>query len=151
MANPNTRGNKFIATVWQAEDKGKYGEASFTTFNKKKEGGYENSQFSFVRFVGNGFQGFDKIVKELKKSKKENKGVKIVISSMEISRKQYYDEASGKKVFPKNYSFVVWDWGFPEDEDGEDSVMDKAPVVEEEKEIDDDVFGEDEENPFGED
>ncbi len=147
MANPQTRGNEFVATIWQAEDKGKYGEANFTTFSKKKDGTYENSQFSFVRFVGNGIEGFQNIIRQLENSQK---GVKINIKNMEISRKQYVDDA-GKKVFPKNYQFVVWDWDFMEDGDTPVSKktkkMDTPPVVEPEEE---DPFSEpEEEDPFG--
>jgi len=148
MANPQTRGNEIVATIWQAEDKGKYGEANFTTFSKKKDGTFENSQFSFVRFVGNGFEGFANIIRKLEKSQK---GVKIVIKNMEISRKQYTDENTGKKMFPKNYQFVVWDWDFMSDDgvpEGKKSKkMDTPPEVEEEEEKD--VFAEEEdEDPF---
>ena len=131
MSNPNTRGNKFQATVWQPEDKGKYGQAHLTTFNKKKDGSYENSRFSFVRFVGSGFEGFDKVVKKFGTTEK---GVKIIVKSMELSCKQYVDD-SGKKVYPKNIQFVVWDWEFDEgikrDKDADD--MDTAPEVVEER------------------
>lgn len=147
MANPQTRGNEIVATIWQAEDKGKYGEANFTTFSKKKDGTYDNSQFSFVRFVGNGFEGFQNIIRQLENSKK---GVKINIKNMEISRKQYLDD-SGKKVYPKNYQFVVWDWDFLSDDDTPETKkkskkMDTPPVVEQEEE---DPFLEgEEEDPF---
>jgi hypothetical protein len=156
MANPTTRGNKFQATIWQPEDKGKYGQANLSTFNKKKDGTFENSRLSFVRFVGSGFEGFDKIVKKYDPDAK--KGVKVIIKSMEITCKQYVDD-SGKKVYPKNVQFVVWDWEFDEgnkkDENEED--MDTAPEVEE-KEVEvvkkADPFEEDEDgevDPFADD
>ena len=139
MANPQTRGNEFVATVWKAEDKGKYGQANFTTFNKTKSGDFENSQFSFVRFVGNGFEGFQNIVRKLEKSEH---GVKILIKNMEIHRKQYLDKDTNKKMYPKNYQFVVWDWNFLEDaQNGKKSLLDTPPVVEED---DDSAFEEDE-------
>ena len=146
MANPSTRGNKFQATVWQPEDKGKYGQAHLSTFNKKKDGTYENSRLSFVRFVGSGFEGFDKIL--AKYDPDSRKGVKIVVRSMEVSCKQYTDD-SGKKVYPKNVQFVVWDWdfdeGFKKDEDEED--MDTAPeVVEKKEEKAEDPFEEEEDD-----
>jgi len=147
MANPQTRGNEIVATVWQAKTpEGKnYGEANFTTFNKKKDGTFENSQFSFVRFVGNGYEGFQNIEKKLALSEH---GVKILIKNMEISRKQYIDRETSKKMYPKNYQFVVWDWSFLEDaQDGKKSKMDTPPVVEE----DDSVFEDEETTPIEDD
>ena len=52
--------NKYpqYATVWEKEDKGNYAVVKLGTSHKdKKTSTYLNSNWSFVKFVGNAYQG----------------------------------------------------------------------------------------------
>ncbi|MFZ2992592.1 MAG: hypothetical protein WA061_02640 [Microgenomates group bacterium] len=147
------KGNKTVALVTAAEDKGNYGVIRFTTNRlDKKTDKRVKSFFSFWKVAGTAYEGFDKLVERVKNSPKfdnsdKKKAVMIVIKSFSFQQEQYTDKNTGEIVFSKQPQFTVWDWDFfnAEDKGGKEG-MDTAPEVEtspfdEQKEIEaDDPF-----------
>jgi hypothetical protein len=119
--------NKYpqYAVVWEIDDKGTYAVVKLGTSRKdKKTDTYLNSNWSFVRFVGNAY----KDIGELKEKDR------IVIKSGGISQEPYLDK-DGVKKWPKNPGIVVFAWEFPQPSDGSPkrgTNMDTPPVVEDE-------------------
>jgi hypothetical protein len=113
--------NKFpqFAFVWEKEDHDTYAIVKLGTSRKdKKTGDYVNSNWSFVRFVGNAYEGIMDVPDK----------TRIVIKSGRISSEPYQDK-DGNRAFPKNPQIVVFAWDYPEDK-SESRNMDKPPVVE---------------------
>ena len=109
------------ATVWKIENKGNYSEVSLSTSRKDKAtGDYKNSNWSFVRFVGDAQAKIDLLSRQ----------TRIVIKGMGISLEPYMNK-DGEKAYPKNPQFVVFNFELQEDS-GSRGVMDTAPQVEEE-------------------
>lgn len=147
--------SKTIAIVTHAEDKGKYGELRFTTSRKDKKGGggYVKSYFSFWKVVGDGMNGFDKLVERLENSETfansdKKKGVWIVIKNIGISQERYTDK-NGDEQYSKQPQFVILDWDFYDNGGGGTKGMDTAPVVS--SDVDDDSVFEDDDDVFGDD
>jgi hypothetical protein len=117
--------NKYpqYAFVWEIEDKGSYALVKLGTSRKdKKADAYINSNWSFVRFVGNAYKDIDQL--------KEKD--RIVIKAGGISQEPYFDK-EGEKKWPKSAQIVVFAWEFPESSDGSPkrgANMDTPPVVE---------------------
>lgn len=128
----------FKCIVTHAEDKGKYGEIRFTTSRKDKATGkYIKSYFSFWRMVGNGFHGFDKLMKRLEDAptfadSKKKMGVMIVVKTFSIAQEQFPDKKTGEITFSKQPSFAIFDWDFVEPSKGES--IDTPPIVVDEDE-----------------
>ena len=113
--------NKYpqVATFWKVqEDKGTYATVSLSTSKKDKDKNWHNSNWSYVRFVGNAYD-------DLKSLKEKDK---IIIKAGQISREPYKDKGE-KVVWPKNEQITVFAWTRYEPEDrGE---VDTPPQVEE--------------------
>jgi hypothetical protein len=96
-----------MATVWKIEDKETHAVVSISTSRKdKKTEQYVNSNWSFVRFVGNAYN------EELLGLQR---GTRIEIHSAAISLEPYLKD--GEKAYPKNPQIVVFAWGLPEGRD----------------------------------
>jgi hypothetical protein len=112
-----------IVTIWEIEDKDSYAIVKMGTSRKdKKTGEYANSNWSFVRFVGNAY-------KDIGQLKERDR---IVIKAGGISQEPYIDK-EGTKKWPKSPQIVVFAWEFPEPSDGSPkrgANMDMPPVVE---------------------
>ena len=105
------------AVVWEVDDKGSYAVVKLGTSRKdKKTGEYANSNWSFVKFVGNAYSG---IVDIPLKSR-------IIIKAGSISLEPYVKD--GVKTWPKNPQIVVFAWETytPKNEDSGDY---GAPVM----------------------
>jgi hypothetical protein len=116
--------NKYpqLAKVWEVEDKGTYAVVSLGTSRKdKKSDSYKNSNWKFVRFVGNAYEGIMEL--PLKST--------IVIKSGTIDIEEYTDK-DGNRAWPKQPKITVFAWEMPEPRDGESGggSMDTPPVVE---------------------
>lgn len=118
--------------VWDAQDKGKYGEVKFSSGRKdKRDDSYKNSNWSFVRFV---FKAFDKF-QELQSAIQDanGKGVSIVLTSATMTLESY--EKGGETLYPKSPQITVFDFEFFVG-DGEES---KRPSKKEPVQVEDDI------------
>lgn len=116
--------NKYaqFVTVWEVEDKGTWASVKLGTSRKdKKTGEYANSNWSFVRFVGNAYND-DLLALEPK--------TRIIIKSGMISQEPYMKD--GEKVWPKNPGIVVFAWEMP-DEDNRPAGNTKKDKIEDEE------------------
>ena len=95
---------KQYATIWKIETEEKYSNVRLTTSRKDKEGEYHNSNWSFVRFIG---EAHDK-VKDITLGDKEK--LRIKITSGHFTNEPY--EQDGEKKYPKNPKFVVFKFEF---------------------------------------
>jgi single-stranded DNA-binding protein len=110
-----------VATFWKiAEEKDNYAVVSLGTSSKDKEKNWHNSNWSFVKFVGNAHKGLDAL----------KEGDKIIIKSGKIDRDAWVDK-EGKKQYPKNEKITVFAWEPYVPEQRESGGMDTPPVVEE--------------------
>jgi hypothetical protein len=121
------------ARVIAIENKGKYSVVKMRTARKdKKTDTWINSTWSFTRFIGSAHDHISEIEKQMSTMEKfENgdvkNGVSVVLKSVSLENAPYMDK-DGQKQYPKNYQMVVWDWGFPKEDE---SSMDTPPVIEE--------------------
>ena len=107
-----------FATVWEVEDKGNYSLVKMSTSRKDKDSGeYKNSNWSFVRFVGDAH----------KKANELSKKDRIVIKGGGISSEPYIKD--GEKMYPKNPQIVIFNWDFPTDVPTMHNDMDAPPIV----------------------
>jgi len=117
-----------IATIWQIEDKGKYAEVRMSTSSKNQDGTYSSSNWSFVRFVGKAHN--DELLAML--PRKDNP-IRLEIKGG-LTQESYVDK-DGNKKYPKNPSFIVWEWTLSEYNGGGNTShktgMDSPPIVEE--------------------
>lgn len=115
------------AVVWEVDDKGSYAIVKLGTSRKdKKSGEYLNSNWSFVKFVGNAYSGIVDVPAK----------TRIVIKAGTISQEPYMK--NGVKTWPKNPQIVVFAWDYPEENDHSDR-MDTPPNV---------YGGDEDDNPF---
>ncbi len=113
------------ATVWKIEDKGNYTLVQMSTSRKdKKSNTYKNSNWSFVRFVGEAH----------KKANLLERKSRIVLKGAGLSKEPYTDK-DGKEVYPENPQFVVFNWEFQEQ--GSPSQHTSSEAVPEDEEIPD--------------
>ena len=91
---------KQYATIWKVEDKGNYSNVRMSTSrkDKKNEDAYLNSNWSFIRFVG---KAHEKVTGLGAKTR-------ITINKGGLTKEPYMKE--GEKVYPKEPSFVVFDF-----------------------------------------
>lgn len=117
-----------FCTIWEVEDKGNYSLVRMSTSRKDKESGeYKNSNWSFVRFVGDAH----KKASELKEKDR------ICIKGGGISSEPY--NRDGVKTYPKNPQIVIFNWDWPEENaQNHTRDMDAPPMV----------SAPDEDNPF---
>lgn len=112
-----------VATYWQTREKHeKYAIVSLSTSRKDKEGNWYNSNWGFVRFVGNAINGLDEL---------EPKD-RIEIVQGTISSEPYMKD--GEKLYPKTPQIVVFAWKRYVREEQESGGNDTPPVVEEDNE-----------------
>jgi hypothetical protein len=107
-------------TIWSVEDKGTHSLVRMSSSRKdKKTGEYRNSNWSFVRFVGEAH----KKASELKKQDR------IVIKAV-IQSEDYMKD--GVKVYPEHPQITVFNWEryVPDNDTSGEKSMDKPPVVE---------------------
>lgn len=89
--------NSFF-TVWRGEIKDRYAEFSLSTSRKdKRDDSYKNSNWNFVRFVGDAF--------EKCKGLKERDRITNVTFSLEC---EPYTDRNGQTVYPKSPRLVVF-------------------------------------------
>lgn len=87
-------------TVWRGDIKDKYGEFNLSSSRKdKRDGTYKNSNWSFVRFVGDAF--------EKCKSIRERDRITNVTFSLEW---EPYTNNMGEKVYAKSPRMVIFDF-----------------------------------------
>lgn len=148
------KGVKQNVFVTYAEDKGNYGIVRFNASRiDKKTDKKVKSFYNGWRMVGQGFEGFDKLVERVKNAPNfegsdKKMGVMITIKSFSFSQEPYTVDNEIK--FPQAPQFVIWDWDFySKDGEGGKQGMDTPPVVEED--VVDWGSDEDEETPFGTD
>lgn len=112
--------DKQFVTVWEVEDKGNYSLVKMSTSRKDKQTGeYKNSNWSFVRFVGDAHKkAGDLVAKD-----------RIVIKGGGISSEPYMKD--GVKAYPKSPQIVVFNFEKPEETDTS-SKMDTPPATEDE-------------------
>jgi hypothetical protein len=109
---------KNYATVWSVEDHEIYAVVKLSTSRKdKRDDTYKNTNWSFVRFVGNAYS------KELVNLPEKTR---ITIDGG-ISQESYVNDA-GERAWPKNPQVVVFHWDFPEEKSNVDR-MDTPPLV----------------------
>jgi hypothetical protein len=88
-----------IATFWEIkEDHDTWAVVSLSTSRRDKEKSWHNSNWGFVRFVGNAYKGLKSL----------NKKDRIVIKAGIVSSEPY--EKDGKTEYPKNPQFTVFAW-----------------------------------------
>lgn len=105
------------ATVWKVEDKGNYAVVRIGTSRKdKRTNEYKNSNWSFVRFVGDAYK---KILEY-----EDTERLRIQIEGGTISLEPYVDSA-GETAYPKNPQITIFNFKLPEDT----GVMDTPPAV----------------------
>ncbi len=87
-------------TIWKVEGKGKYSEVTFSSSRKEQgeSGGWLNSNWSFVRFVG----------KAHTKANELQAKDRIVLTKAAMTKESY--EKDGEKQYPKNPAMVVFDF-----------------------------------------
>lgn len=108
-----------FATIWEIEDKTTYSLVKMSTSRKDKESGeYKNSNWSYVRFVGEAH----------KKAHELNRKDRVVIKGGGISLEPY--EKNGEKIYPKSPQIVVFNWDWPEEKVyPQNNDMDAPPMV----------------------
>jgi hypothetical protein len=98
-----------FAVVWEWEDKGKYALVKMGTSRKDKASGeYKNSNWSYVRFVGDAYKDIEG--QDLQKKDR------IIIRGGSFSREEY-ENTDGKRAWPKNAQITVFKWEYPTDAD----------------------------------
>jgi hypothetical protein len=98
-----------FATVWKVEDKENYALVTLSTSRKDKASGeYKNSNWSFVRFVGDAYKQIDKLGLDERQ--------RIIIRGGCFSREKYQD-SDGNDAYPKNVQMTVFQWENPTDDD----------------------------------
>lgn len=109
------------ATVWKAEDKGKYWEVQISTGRKKSKDSteYLNSSWGFCHMIG-------EAKNRATKHGGFEKGQRILIKSAGLTREPY--EKDGETVWPKNPSITIFDFEFVEKKTG--GYIDEPPQVE---------------------
>jgi len=110
-----------VCTFWKiVEDKDTYATVSISTSRRDKDKVWHNSNWSFVRFVGNAYKGLSEL---------EEKD-KIVIKSGTIEREPYVDK-NGDKQWPKSEKITVFAWEKyePENRENNGGGMDTPPKV----------------------
>jgi hypothetical protein len=119
------------ATVWEVEDHDTYATVKLGTSRKdKKTDSYLNSNWSFVKFVGNAYPSI------LEVSPK----TKIIIKSGGISQEPYVNK-EGVRAWPKNPQTVVFAWDYPEDTDSpRHSSIDNNPKMDNSEDTEDMPF-----------
>jgi hypothetical protein len=113
--------NKYpqLAVVWEVEDHDTYAIVKLGTSRKdKKTNEYANSNWSFVRFVGEAYKGITEVPEK----------TRIVIKSGRISQEPYMKD--GVRTWPKSPQITVFAWAEVE-QSGQPSKQDEPPVVEE--------------------
>jgi hypothetical protein len=110
---------KTRANVVKIEKFDKYSVVKLRTARKdKKTDEWVNSQWAFVKFLGEAHKNIDALNSYLKKMDKfeesgdAKRGVPVLLKSVQLGNEAYMKE--GKKTYPKNYQIVVWDWDFGE-------------------------------------
>ena len=89
-----------VVTFWKIfKDHDTYAEVSVSTSRRDKEKVWHNSNWSFVRFVGNAYKGLSEL---------EEKD-RIVIKSGTIEREPWTDK-DGNKQYPKSEKITVFAW-----------------------------------------
>ena len=88
-------------TIWKVEGKGKYSEITFSSSRKEQGegGGWLNSNWSFVRFVG----------KAHTKANELQPKDRIVLTKAAMTKESYKDK-EGNTAYPKNPAMVVFDF-----------------------------------------
>lgn len=123
------------ANVVKIEKKEKYSVVKLRTVRKVNEE-WVNSTFMFVKFLGDAHKQIDGLVGFLKKMEKfeesgdAKRGVPVLLKSVQFGNEPYMSE--GKKVYPKNYSIIVWDWDYGEGFIKEDNEQPDESSTEEE-------------------
>jgi len=114
------------ANVWTIENKGNYTQVKLGTSRKDKQTGeYKNSNWSFVRFVGEAH----------KKAQSLSEKDRIVIKGGGISQEPYTDQ-QGNRAWPKSPQIVVFDFEmYTPDSKPSSGGMDTPPMVEESEEL----------------
>jgi len=116
-------------TIWKIEMKNNHALVRMGSSRKDKASGeYQNSTWSFVRFVGKAFEKIDQL--------KEKD--RIVLKGSGISLEPYTDK-EGVVKYPKSPQIVVFNWEHYEPEGSNATNGDSAPVV---------VSSDDEDLPF---
>lgn len=88
-----------IATFWEIkEDHDTWAVVSLGTSRRDKDKNWHNSNWGFVRFVGNAYKGLKTL----------NKKDRIVIKAGNISSEPY--EKDGKTEYPKSPQIAVFAW-----------------------------------------
>jgi hypothetical protein len=106
------------AVIWSKEDKGSYAIVKLGTSHKdKKTGKYLNSNWSFVRFVANAYDGIMDVPDK----------TRIIIKSGWITQEPYMKD--GVQTWPKSPQITVFAWAKLDDAD-RPSKEDEPPVVE---------------------
>jgi len=118
------------AVVWETEDKGKYALVKLGTSQKDKQSGeYINSNWSFVKFVGEAHKHIMEVEPK----------TRIIIKKGLISNASYMKD--GQKLYPKYPNIVVFAWDYvnsdskPKDTDKRKNSADDADEFDE-----DDIF-----------
>lgn len=109
---------KQYAKVWEVEDKGTYAIVKLGTSRSNKEKTETfYSNWSFIRFVGDAYEGICDV----------EKGQSIYIKRGDVKLEKYKDK-DGNDAWPKNPQFTVYSWCFPDDvgEDDDEKPKKKA-------------------------
>lgn len=110
------------AIVWEKEDHGNYAVVKLGTSHKdKKSGEYLNSNWSFVRFVGDAYNDIMDIPDK----------TRIIIKSGRITQEPYMKD--NVKTWPKSPQITVFAWERLEPRN--DQEMDNPPTIEESEEL----------------
>ena len=120
-----------FATVWEVENHETYAIVKLSTSRKdKRDETYHNTNWSFVRFVGNAYN--ENLVNMPKQTR-------ITIDGG-ISQESY--EKDGERLWPKNPQVVVFHWDYPEEKSKNEAPqgIDKPPVVDNSNDDDDTPF-----------
>jgi hypothetical protein len=110
-------------TVWKIEPKDKFTEVQFSSSRKEQGegGGWKNSSWSFVRFVGAAHT----------KAAGLQRQDRIVLTKAAMSKEPY--EKDGETLYPKNPAMVVFDFDMADAPAGHNP--DVPPQVEDEPEL----------------
>jgi hypothetical protein len=110
--------------VWSWEIKTGYAVVKMGSSRKdKKTGEYKNSNWSFVRFMGDAYNKID--------SENLKEGDTIVLKGASISWEAYMKD--NVKEFPKNPSITVFNWEHYQADNSKNSRMDTPPQIEEDE------------------
>jgi hypothetical protein len=92
--------DKQFATIWQVEDKQTYASVRMSTSRKdKRDDTYKNSNWSFVRFVGDAYK---KVIGLPEKTRIQIKGGTVSWES--------YTDSTGAKVFAKTPQITIFNF-----------------------------------------